>query len=270
MRQGRGRRAGAPVWILALLLPLATACSSRILPGAGKSASEIEELQRRVLDLQRRAAMAEVEIARLRQTVADLELRARAGPAPGANPRGPTAPAAPLPAAEPRPTRSAPPATIEEDDLAEIPPPLSNSPGLPPPSGGAGAEATEPVSREAQTAYDLAYTLYHQGRFIDAETAFRRFLQTWQRTDLADNASYWIGECRYSRGDLRAALAAFQETVERFPSGNKTPDALFKAGQCLEGLGDIESARSSYQAILERYPEEPAAGLARDRLRVLG
>ena len=72
---------------------------------------------------------------------------------------------------------------------------------------------------------------------MDAEASFQRFLQANPKSELADNAQYWIGECRYSRNDLKGALAAFREVVERFPKGNKVPDAMLKAGQCLEGMG---------------------------------
>jgi tol-pal system protein YbgF len=251
-----------PLFAIAAALAVLAGCASG---GPGRSASkpadDVEELKRRVLELQRRVAMADVEIARLRQAVADLQ--GRSGAAGSSSPPRSSPPAG-APAGRssiPEPAPAPAPPRIDERDLAaaDIPP-----------SATEPESAATPVTPEAQAAYDHAYTLYHQGRFVDAETAFRRFLQTWPRTDLADNASYWIGECRYSRGDLRSALAAFQEAVERFPGGNKTPDALYKAGQCLEGLGDVESARQSYQAVLERFPGEPAADLARQRLRVIG
>ena len=114
--------------------------------------------------------------------------------------------------------------------------------------------------------YDQGYTLFHQGRFIDAESAFRRFLQEHPDNDHADNAQYWIGEARYARDDARGALAAFRETVDRYPHGNKVPDALLKAGQCLEKLGDREGARATYREVTRRFPESAASAAAEDRL----
>jgi tol-pal system protein YbgF len=127
----------------------------------------------------------------------------------------------------------------------------------------------EAAGAEARVLYDQAYASFHQGRFVDSETAFRRFLQQFPGTDLSDNAAYWIGECRYARGDMKAALAAFQEAIERFPSGNKIPDALYKAGLSLESLGDPASAKDSYREIVSRFPESGAAALAQERLREL-
>ncbi len=234
---------------------LAAACAS-----TGSSVdADIEELKARVIELQKKAAMAEVEIARLRQEV--LASRG-AAPRPAAPPNKAGGTAAPPAAVVPPPSPPRetpvppPPAAIEEDDLDAEP--------VPPPAITADQPA-QPLTAEAQAMYDQAYTLYHQGRFLDAETAFQRFVQLHGRTDLADNASYWIGECRFSRGDLPGALAAFRSTIERYPSGNKIADALLKSGQCLESLGDPESARAAYDEVIARFADSAAAGVARTR-----
>ena len=117
----------------------------------------------------------------------------------------------------------------------------------------------------AQALYDRGYTLFNQGHFVEAESSFQRFLQTNADSELADNAQYWIGECRYSRNDMRGALAAFREVVERFPQGNKVPDAMLKAGQCLEATGDIEGARVTYREVTRRFPGTAAATVAEER-----
>jgi tol-pal system protein YbgF len=127
------------------------------------------------------------------------------------------------------------------------------------PQGGA---ETGPAT---QALYDRGYTLFHQGRYVDAEASFQRFLQANPTNELADNAEYWIGECRYSRGDLRGALAAFRETVQRYPEGNKVPDALLKAGQCLESLGNVAEARLTYKEVIRRFSGSAAAAVAEER-----
>ena len=124
----------------------------------------------------------------------------------------------------------------------------------------------EPATPAVQALYDRGYTLYHQKHYVDAEASFQRFLQAEPNSELADNAQYWIGECRYSRGDMRGALAAFRETVARYPAGNKTADALLKAGMSLENLGDKEAARTTYQEVLKRYPGTAVAAVAEERV----
>ena len=151
----------------------------------------------------------------------------------------------------PPPRRATPPATaIEEVDIDAAGPrwlrrsprrrrPRRRSPRRQPapapaaPAPAATARRREPASRSrrapeasspaTQALYDRGYTLYHQGHYVDAEASFQRFLQANPGSELADNAQYWIGECRYSRNDIRGALAAFRETVERFPRGTRCP-----------------------------------------------
>jgi tol-pal system protein YbgF len=301
---------------------------------------QIRELQDRVLELQRKTAVADVELARLRQQVAELMAKQggmgggasnfTSGGTGAASPRATGPPVAPdaggsswrrpstangtgggarpparvaTGAAKPaHPAGAAPGAAIDETDI-EVPPlrPLQSAPAAPPAqppppapptSSGSGrrqaaapappaapvpapaAQAPpapalegghEPVTPAVQALYDRGYTLYHQKHYVDAEASFQRFLQAEPQSELADNAQYWIGECRYSRGDMRGALAAFRETVARYPAGNKTADALLKEGMSLENLGDKEGARNTYQEVLRRFPGTAVAAVAEER-----
>jgi tol-pal system protein YbgF len=230
-----------------------------ILPAPTARLEEIAEIKVRVLELQKKAAMAEVEIARLRAALNELQTNPSR---PVAAPPASSAPVRELPPAVPFGGAPAPIGGIEEADLEPASPPFA-APEAP------AVLDLEPVTAAAQADYDRAYTLHHQGRFAESERAFESFLSRFPRSELADNASYWIGESRYSRGDLRGALVAFQRTVERYPTGNKNADALLKLGQCFEGLGDPSSARAAYGALLERFSESAAAQVARQRLPAL-
>ena len=87
--------------------------------------------------------------------------------------------------------------------------------GVEPPPAAATAGKGEPVTPAVQALYDRGYTLYHQKYYVDAEASFQRFLQAEPNSELADNAQYWIGECRYSRRDMRGALAAFRKAFAK-------------------------------------------------------
>jgi tol-pal system protein YbgF len=312
---------------LGLLLLAGGACAS----GGNDADDRIKELQDRVIELQRKAAVAEVELARLRQQVTDLQVKQGMGgaasggagvsaapiggppggggrqPATGRGANGRRPPAADglggasarPPSAADRvgsggaPPRAASAGRVDEMDI-DVPapqasqpyppspappsrrPPVAPAPAPPatvqppsPPSPPAVEGKREPVTPAVQVLYDRGYTLYHQKHYVDAEASFQRFLQAEPNSELADNAQYWIGECRYSRGDMRGALAAFRETVARYPTGNKTPDALLKAGMSLESLGDKEGARNTYQEVLKRFPGTAVSAVAEERLAKL-
>ena len=295
---GRGPRR-SPALLLAGALALG-GCASALpeTPGQRREA-EIEQLKARVVELAQQAAVAESEIARLRQQVASLEARVggRAGAAAPSRPPAQPPPASaraasPPPAPTPRPApASTPRPALEESDLdaeplgdaAPSPAPARPEPAAPsgtarqPASQGGSARAAapapsaapQPVPREAQAVYDDAYTLFHQGRFEEAERRFEEFLAVAPPTELSDNAQYWIGAARFERGDHRGALASFRRTVELYPEGNKVPDALFKMGQALEELGDPGEARSVYEELARRFPDTAAAALAAERLDAL-
>jgi tol-pal system protein YbgF len=226
------------------------------------SVDEVSELKSRVLELQRQAAKDQVEIARLRDQLAAA--KAGGAPAPTSAGRPGTVEQRSHPVAnsaarkpvggESTATKTAP-APIESEDLK-----LSAPPAPQQPSG-----ATEAITPEMQTLYDQGYTAFHERRYGDAESTFEQFLQRYPHSELADNASYWIGEARLQRQDTHGALAAFKSTVEKYPKGNKVPDALLKVGECLESLGDTDSARLSYQEVAKRFPNTAAAEVAKER-----
>ena len=296
----------ASLAILSLSLLTAGCAGTPLRPDTSNLETEIARLRAQVVELQRQAAMDEVEIARLRQQLGEKAGRpapvrpstpatttqqpsrqATATPPPRPAPQEParqpvatpprtTAPARPTPPPPVVEEREAP--VVEEEieeadiDVPESPPtPVKpqTRPATPPPPPPAAGDTGEVLAPASQALYDRGYTLYHQGHFVDAETSFQRFLQGNPKSELADNASYWIGECRYARGDLRGALAAFRETVSRFPEGNKLPDALLKIGQCLEALDDVDGARAAYAEVSKRFPGSAAAQVADERRQSL-
>jgi tol-pal system protein YbgF len=262
-------------------------------------------LEQRVAELQRQTTVDKVEIDRLRQKLAALEERlereaeeraeAAAAAARAGAPRGLAEESVPPPRRvevievsdleEPLDEPLDPPATAAAAPVAPVaPPPAPTAPTAPPPQAAAVDRRPEPapvtpgpatagagtaITPAAQALYDQGYSLYHQGRYVDAEETLQRFLAAYAPTDLGDNARYWIGECRLARNELQSALAAFRETVREHPDGNKAPDALLRAGEVLERLGDTDGARASYQEVARRFPESAASAEAAGRLERL-
>jgi tol-pal system protein YbgF len=262
---------GRTTLVLAVGL-MAAGCGSGLMPVGGSQPDELAEIKSRILELQRTAAMTRVEIDRLRQQVVTLEARLAGGGTPPTMGRRETPPPAPSPPANEPPR--APTATVEVTDL-EIRPEESTTrtieasppPAALPPAASVATTGgpTAPVSEAAQALYDRGYTLYHQGRYVDAEAGFRRFLQAYPDTSLSDNAQYWIGESRFARSDFEGALAAFREVAQRYPGGNKVADSLLKAADCLQRLGDSDSALAAYDEVTRRFPGSAAAAMAEER-----
>lgn len=115
--------------------------------------------------------------------------------------------------------------------------------------------------------YNTAYLDFTRTNYQVAITGFRRFIQLFPSSDLADNAQYWIGECFYSLNQLDSALAEFNRVREKYPNGNKVPAALYKMGLIYQLLGKGALAKAKFEEIVSGFPDSPEAKLAQERLK---
>ncbi|MEM8933943.1 MAG: tol-pal system protein YbgF, partial [Acidobacteriota bacterium] len=225
--------------------------------------------------------MAEVEVRRLRQELAEVTQRLDEAEARAARPAQPpvitestveTGPVA-LPGRTSgiEETELDVPPVVPTSEAAEPSEPVTTTPPQPeePASTAAPTAGAADSTEQPQALYDRGYAFFHQKRYADAESHFRRFLERYSDHPLADNAQFWIGESRYARGDFSSALAAFSATVERYPNGNKVADAMLKAGKCLESMGQTAEAIATYEAIEARFPDTVVASTAASRLAAL-
>ncbi len=136
-------------------------------------------------------------------------------------------------------------------------------------AGPAAGELPVPGGSDRDN-YQAALELLKQGRYPQAEAAFRAFLAGFPGSELADNAQYWLGESHYVSRDFESALAAFQVVLDQYPDSRKTPDALLKLGFCNYELQRWDDARAALNEVVERYPDTTAARLAQQRLEKMG
>lgn len=210
----------------------------------GERADRQAEVERRLVELEKEATKARLEIERLRRRLAELETAPRPAPRPAASP-----PVRPAPPPPPAATLVAPPPiAIEESELEEP------------------ADSSAPTSPGEAGAYEHALELLRTGRAVEAESALASFVAAHPASDLADNAWFWIGEARLVRQQVPEALAAYRTAVETYPEGNKTPDALFKIAHCLALQGEPAMAAEVWAELVRRFPGTAAAERAREAL----
>lgn len=226
---------------------LSSGCAGLTKPPSVSSPDEVALLKERLLELQRQVTVHEVEIARLKSQLSGRQNTAFS-----------SLDAHQLPTAVPTPTESfelpvAVPPAFENEDL----PPSEEA--IASPSGASGSGRSMSLPNDQQSLYNLALERLRERRFEEAEAAFRKLLDRYPQTELSDNASYWLGESLYSRGEYRQAFEIFRQTVERYPEGNKVPDALLKVGLCLERTGDRQGARDVLEEVVRRFPATAAS-----------
>lgn len=117
--------------------------------------------------------------------------------------------------------------------------------------------------------YERAYRAYTKQYFDEAMALFKKFLESYPKHDLADNAQYWIGEIYYDMDDYPNAILAFKEVTAHYPERSKAPDALLKIGYSYVALDDLVNARIYLKRVIKDYPFSEAKAKARAKLKEL-
>jgi tol-pal system protein YbgF len=120
-----------------------------------------------------------------------------------------------------------------------------------------------------QEAYSVAYNDYLKGNYDLAVDSFRLYRQQFPESPLADNALYWIGECRYSQRKFEEAIDAFDELIMSYPQGDKAAAAYLKKGLSFVELGRKAEALAALKILVAKYPLEEEARIAQDKIREL-
>jgi len=126
-----------------------------------------------------------------------------------------------------------------------------NGPGQP-------AGMAPPIS-DAQALYDQAYSAVKQQKYRQARELFEQFITAYPKSDLVDNARYWIGSSYYKEQKYEEAIATLDDVIKQSPKGNKTPDALFLQAMAFTQLNDALTAQILLEQLLQSYPNAPAA-----------
>ncbi|MGA1843472.1 MAG: tol-pal system protein YbgF [bacterium] len=117
--------------------------------------------------------------------------------------------------------------------------------------------------------YTNALDLVRSGRIDDAVPLLQLYLEEYPRTELADNALYWLGECYYKKTEYNKAIGEFKRILSEYPAGNKVPAALLKMGFSYQELQQTPQALESYQRIVKDFPNDPVYPMAQKRIDLI-
>ena len=138
--------------------------------------------------------------------------------------------------------------------------PLTGTAPAPAPAG-VGATGTTP-----RRLYETAYADYTAGQWSLAVQGFETYLKTYPKSDLADDAQYYIGESYSGDSRFREAVAAYERVVRDYPQSDILPEAYYKTGITYERLGQPDKAREAYDYAVKTFPDTDAGRLAKQRL----
>jgi tol-pal system protein YbgF len=156
------------------------------------------------------------------------------------------------------------PAAAPADPSAQPQPPAATAPTPTPPAGQAAGSLSPGTS--PQKLFESARADYYVGQWSLAIQGFETYLKTFPKSDLTDDAQYYIGETHYASGKFREAVEAYDRLIAAWPASNTLPDAYYKRGLALNALGQVPQARESFEFVVKTYPDSVAGQLARQQL----
>lgn len=117
--------------------------------------------------------------------------------------------------------------------------------------------------------FRAALELIRQQQCDQAIPKLRDFIRTNPKSDLDDNAQYWIGSCYYGQHDYNRAIIELNEVLLKYPQGDKVPAALLMLADAFADSGDKIDARLILQKLLSDHPHTDEAALGRRKLKSL-
>ena len=136
------------------------------------------------------------------------------------------------------------------------------APSTPPPS-------TPPVNSTGMTPrrlYETAYADYTAGQWSLAIQGFETYLKTYPKSDLADDAQYYIGESYAGDSKFRDAATAYEKVIRDYTTSDILPEAWYKVGISYDRLGQADKAREAFEFVVKTYPDSDAGRLAKQNL----
>jgi tol-pal system protein YbgF len=139
--------------------------------------------------------------------------------------------------------------------------PAAGDTASPAPTTGAAATGMTP-----RRLYETAYADYTAGQWSLAIQGFETYLKTYPKSDLADDAQYYIGESYAGDSKYKEAAAAYEKVIRDYPSSNILPEAWYKVGISYDRLGQPDKAREAFDYVVKNYPDTDAGRIARQNL----
>ena len=157
---------------------------------------------------------------------------------------------APAPApADPSASPSAPGSTAETPAVPPPAPPVALAPGMTP-----------------QRLYNTSLSDFTMGQWALCIDGFNSYLRNFSRTDLADDAQWYVGECYQQDGKFAEAVDAYNRVISNYPKGDRVPDAYYKRGVALSAMGQVDRARESFETLMKNFPDHETSRLAKQQI----
>jgi tol-pal system protein YbgF len=124
-----------------------------------------------------------------------------------------------------------------------------------------------PAPESDQQLYARAKQSFDNKELEKARQEFQHLLDTYPKSNNANNAQFWIAETYYLEKWYEKAILEYQTVIEKYPTGNKVPAAMLKQAMAFLQLGDKSNARLIFNELQRRYPQSNEAKTAAQKLK---
>ena len=112
-----------------------------------------------------------------------------------------------------------------------------------------------PEDLNPQKQYEFATSFLKVGDYSTAERAFREFVLSHSKHELAGSAQYWYAETFRIRQLYTDAASAYLEGYQKYPKGKKAPINLLKLGVSMVQIGEKNQGCKMINGVEIQYPK---------------
>ncbi|MEM7473786.1 MAG: tetratricopeptide repeat protein [Planctomycetota bacterium] len=107
-----------------------------------------------------------------------------------------------------------------------------------------------------------------QRGFSAARQSLTDFLRAYPKSDVLDQAYFYLGEIEYNGGNAKKAVEYYRKLLDNSALKNSPlrPDARYAAAVSYEEIKNVRRARADYQAFLKEHADHPLASEVSIRL----
>ncbi len=117
--------------------------------------------------------------------------------------------------------------------------------------------------------YDAAYQLYKEKKYKESRERFEIFIKEYPKTDLADNAQFWIAESYFNEKDFESAILSYETLLKKYPDSDKAGSGMLKQGYAFAEIGDAKTGKIILNKLIEKYPNTKDAEAAKKKIAEL-
>ncbi len=137
-------------------------------------------------------------------------------------------------------------------------------------TGGGDSSAPTMSAEEneaSQVAYKKGFDQLMAGKYTEAGSTFKSFVEKYPHSDQLSNAYYWLGETYFLNRKFEQAVKVYEQSASL--KGSKEGDALLKQGKCLIELNQKKKAQEVLEHVAKEFGETNAGKQAEKTLAEL-